>query len=160
MSPESLERALSSELTELGEGALASSQERARTAWDRLAAHRGCVAEGEERTPIGEGNPAWIELHAEAAELAAPHIHAAATSLQVPTGLWRTLRPLIEEARCNRCWWICSTFCPESAIEVGEDRRPHIDYEHCKGCLICVAVCPAHAIRAEPERGKAAQGAG
>jgi pyruvate ferredoxin oxidoreductase gamma subunit len=46
---------------------------------------------------------------------------------------------------------VCSTLCPDSAIRV-EDGRPVIDYDHCKGCLICVAVCPPHAIRAEPER--------
>jgi pyruvate ferredoxin oxidoreductase gamma subunit len=34
---------------------------------------------------------------------------------------------------------------------VDAERRPSVDYDHCKGCLVCVAVCPAHAIRAEPE---------
>jgi pyruvate ferredoxin oxidoreductase gamma subunit len=32
-----------------------------------------------------------------------------------------------------------------------EEGRPVIDYEHCKGCLVCVAVCPTHAVEARPE---------
>jgi pyruvate ferredoxin oxidoreductase gamma subunit len=68
------------------------------------------------------------------------------------TGLWRTLRPVVDYDRCRHCWWVCSEFCPESAIRVRADQSPEIDYDHCKGCLICVAQCPSHAIRAETER--------
>ena len=50
------------------------------------------------------------------------------------------------------CWWVCSTFCPDSAIAVSEG-KPVIDYDHCKGCMICVAQCPPHAIAAVPEAG-------
>jgi pyruvate ferredoxin oxidoreductase gamma subunit len=51
---------------------------------------------------------------------------------------------------------VCSTLCPDSAIRVLADGRPEIDYDHCKGCLICVGVCPPHAIRAIPEKEAAA----
>ena len=61
------------------------------------------------------------------------------------------MRPIIDYARCNRCWWVCSTFCPDGAIRVDDDGRPEIDYEHCKGCMVCVAQCPPHAIEAIPE---------
>ena len=74
-----------------------------------------------------------------------------ANSVQVRTGLWRTMRPVIDLARCNRCTWVCGSFCPDSAIAVDEEGYPRIDYDHCKGCLICVAVCPPHASRAVPE---------
>jgi pyruvate ferredoxin oxidoreductase gamma subunit len=57
---------------------------------------------------------------------------------------------VIDYDRCNRCWWVCSTFCPDGAIRV-EAGTPRIDYEHCKGCLVCVAQCPPHAIEAVPE---------
>ena len=60
------------------------------------------------------------------------------------------MRPVIDYDRCNDCWWVCSTFCPDSAIMV-EGKRPVIDYDHCKGCLVCVGVCPPHAIGATPE---------
>ena len=59
--------------------------------------------------------------------------------------------PVIDYSRCNKCWWVCSTFCPDGAIEVDEEGSPHIDYDHCKGCLVCVAKCPPHAIEAIPE---------
>jgi pyruvate ferredoxin oxidoreductase gamma subunit len=91
-----------------------------------------------------------VELPFEEARISAPTIHAALTSEAVPTGLWRTLRPVIDYARCNRCWWVCSAFCPDGAIRV-EDGTPRIDYDHCKGCLVCVAQCPPHAIDTVPE---------
>jgi pyruvate ferredoxin oxidoreductase gamma subunit len=47
---------------------------------------------------------------------------------------------------------VCSTLCPDSAIRVRPNGAPEIDYDHCKGCMICVAVCPPHAIVATPER--------
>jgi pyruvate ferredoxin oxidoreductase gamma subunit len=46
---------------------------------------------------------------------------------------------------------VCSEFCPDSAIKVVEG-KPEIDYEHCKGCMVCVAQCPPHAIAAVPEQ--------
>ena len=61
---------------------------------------------------------------------------------------------MIDPERCNRCWWICSTFCPEGAIQVDEERRPRIDYDHCKGCMVCLTQCPTHAITAQEEHGQ------
>jgi 2-oxoacid:acceptor oxidoreductase gamma subunit (pyruvate/2-ketoisovalerate family) len=43
---------------------------------------------------------------------------------------------------------------PEGAISVNKEGFPEIDYKHCKGCMICAAQCPPHAISAEPEHGK------
>jgi pyruvate ferredoxin oxidoreductase gamma subunit len=156
---EALEAALHEELGALGPPALAESLSRARAAWHALAAHAGCVPEGPDAAPA-PGAPDWIELPFEPAPLSAPDIRGAATSLQVHTGLWRTQRPVVDLELCHRCSWICGTFCPEGAITPGPDRAPVIDYDHCKGCLVCVAVCPPHAIRAEPEApARAAAGA-
>jgi pyruvate ferredoxin oxidoreductase gamma subunit len=96
--------------------------------------------------------PHWIELPFDPARVSAPDIHARASSVEVRTGLWRTLRPVIDYERCRRCSWMCSTFCPDAAIEVTQDRSPRIDLDHCKGCMICVAICPTHAIEAISER--------
>ena len=95
--------------------------------------------------------PAWVDLPVDSARRAVPAIHAAANSVEVRTGLWRTMRPVVDYARCNRCWWVCSTFCPDAAISVESDGTPVIDYDHCKGCLVCVAQCPTHAIAAVAE---------
>lgn len=95
--------------------------------------------------------PDWVDLPLEPADLSAPTIHGAQTSVKVRTGLWRTRRPVIDHSICNRCWWVCSSSCPDSVINVDKDKRPVIDYEHCKGCMICVAQCPAHAISSIPE---------
>jgi pyruvate ferredoxin oxidoreductase gamma subunit len=146
-----LEQAVRQELAHLAAPALEANVETALAAYAGMAEHEGSVAAGREVVAEGYRPPDWVELPFEEARVSAPAIHAAATSDLAETGLWRTLRPIIDHDRCSRCWWVCSTLCPDSAIRVGEGGRPEIDYAHCKGCLVCVAVCPPHAIRAVPE---------
>jgi pyruvate ferredoxin oxidoreductase gamma subunit len=122
-----------------------------------MAAHEGCVTELAVDDASDWRSPAWVDLPLEAADVSAPVIHGALTSEMTATGAWRTMRPVIDYDHCNRCWWVCSTFCPDGAITVTDDGRPLIDYDHCKGCLICVAQCPPHAIAAIPEHQAAAQ---
>ena len=151
ISREALVTAIETELGTLGAQRVGKNREMALQAYERLAAHAGAVTEGGE-TGAGEYTPPdWVGLSFEPARLSAPTIHAGATSVEVKTGLWRTLRPVIDYTRCNRCWWVCSTFCPDGAIRVNAERAPEIDYDHCKGCMVCVAVCPPHAIEAIPE---------
>lgn len=148
---ETLAAALHQELAAHGETVVQRNLDQALAAFDAMTEHAGCVGEG---VTIGLDQapaPAWVELPADPANAAAAAIHAGATSVEVRTGLWRILRPVIDYERCNHCWWVCSEFCPDSAIKV-VDGRPEIDYDHCKGCLICVAQCPPHAIAAVPER--------
>lgn len=147
-----LEEALRQELGGLGAEALAHNLDKALAAWDAMAGHEGIVAEGAGFAATGYKAAEWIELPLDPADAAAAAIHASATSVQVRTGLWRTLRPVADLERCKHCWWVCAEFCPDSAIRVRADQTPEIDYEHCKGCLICVAQCPSHAIRAIAER--------
>jgi pyruvate ferredoxin oxidoreductase gamma subunit len=146
-----LEQAVQQELAGLGEEALAANLAQAMAAYEGMAAHAGQVSEGEAPAAVGYKHPNWIGLPLDEADAAAAAIHAGATSVEVRTGLWRTLRPVIDYARCKRCWWVCSEFCPDSAIKVNAEHYPEIDYEHCKGCLICVAQCPSHAITPVPE---------
>ena len=143
---------MATELGGIGAEALAASSERALAAFDTLASHAGAVREGGASDARGTGPPDWIDLPFEPARISAPIIHAGATSVQVRTGLWRTMRPVIDHSLCHRCVWVCSTFCPDGAISVDAKGAPEIDYDHCKGCLVCVAVCPPHAIGALPER--------
>jgi pyruvate ferredoxin oxidoreductase gamma subunit len=149
---ETLARAVRDELGKLGPGALDETLACALSAFDAMAPQAGIVREGPEIDASDYAAPDWIELAPEDVRVAAPDIHGALTSERANTGLWRTLRPVIDYEHCNRCAWVCSTFCPDSAIKVEADHTPRIDYDHCKGCMICAAVCPPHAIRAVPER--------
>jgi pyruvate ferredoxin oxidoreductase gamma subunit len=132
-------------------GASEENLGRARESWDAFAAQAGSVGEGPDAPALGAA-PSWIDLPLDPVRLAAPDVRAPLTSVEVRTGLWRTQRPVIDPELCHGCAWICSTFCPDGAIAI-EAGRPVIDYEHCKGCLVCVAVCPHHAIRVERESG-------
>jgi pyruvate ferredoxin oxidoreductase gamma subunit len=152
ISREALVKAVHKEIAPFGEVAVRENERRALQAYERLAAHAGAVVEGQDVSAEGYEAPAWIQVPFEEARISAPAIHAAATSVQVKTGAWRTVRPVVDETRCKQCWWICSTFCPDSAITVSADSKPEIDYDHCKGCMICAAICPSHAIEAVPER--------
>ena len=50
---------------------------------------------------------------------------------------------------CNACM-TCFVFCPDGAIRWNEG--PVVDLEFCKGCGICVAECPGHALILVNER--------
>ncbi len=147
---EALAAALRDELHALGDATVAANLEHAQAAFRAMTAHAGIVREGAAIAARDYARPDWVDVPFEQARLSAPDIHGAATSVATKTGVWRTMRPVIDDARCTRCTWVCSTLCPDSAIRV-EDGRPVIDYDHCKGCLVCVAVCPPHAIAAVPE---------
>jgi pyruvate ferredoxin oxidoreductase gamma subunit len=149
--------AIRAELGAHGEAVVAQNLEQALAAFDAVQAHAGLVAEGGAIAATGYASPEWVELPFEAARIAAPDVFAPATSVQAKTGLWRTMRPVIDYDLCHRCAWVCSTLCPDSAIQVRADGAPEIDYDHCKGCLICVTVCPPHAIRAVPEQAAQAE---
>ncbi len=152
ISRESLREAVRQEVAEFGEKAIHRNLERALEAYDQSKPHAGIVKEGVPDRAEGYTSPDWIDPPFDEAGISAPAIHAAATSTEVRTGLWRTLRPVIDYQRCHRCWWVCSTFCPDSAINVDEDYFPRIDYDHCKGCMVCVVQCPSHAIEARSEQ--------
>jgi pyruvate ferredoxin oxidoreductase gamma subunit len=150
-----LAAAIGDEVGPYGETAVRRSLATALAAYDAMEEHEGLVRESTADAATGYRRPEWVDIPLEAVEFAAPDIHGAATTEQVNTGVWRTQKPVIDYTRCNRCSWVCSTLCPDSAIDVDADHTPRIDYDHCKGCMVCVAVCPPHAIHAEPEHGAA-----
>ena len=61
------------------------------------------------------------------------------------TGTWRTFRPVIDLEKCVKCL-LCWLYCPEAAIELGEDDTPRVNYDYCKGCGICAEECKHGAI--------------
>jgi len=118
-------QAVRTELGHLGAATVALNVEKAMSAYTEAAAFAALVtAGGGEVQALDYEAPEWVDLPFEDASISAPVIHAALASLESKTGLWRTLRPVV-------------------------------DYEHCKGCLVCVAVCPTHAILARPEHAAA-----
>ena len=143
--------ALSEELGHLGEKIVKQNLESALMAFDAMHPHAGIVKESGLPSAADYTKPEWIELPFDNAEISAPAIHAGVTSVKVRTGLWRTMRPIIDYERCSGCWWVCSTYCPDGAINVTAEGLPDIDYDHCKGCLVCVAQCPPQAIESIPE---------
>jgi len=151
ISRSALKQAILDELASLGDTVIEKNLANALDAFDRMADHAGCITEGRGVPADAYNPPEWMDIPFEDARVSAPAIHAAATSVEVKTGLWRTLRPVIDYARCKRCWWMCTTFCPDSAMSVNAAGYPEIDYDHCKGCLICYVQCHNHAIETIPE---------
>ncbi|MBF0250147.1 MAG: 2-oxoacid:acceptor oxidoreductase family protein [Alphaproteobacteria bacterium] len=151
---DTLSQAVRTELADLTNTVIKDNINKALQAYDEMNEFKG-IAEPQPRTdtPLPTG---WITLGLDPATLAAPAIHAAANSVQVRTGLWRTLRPVFDYSHCNRCNWVCGSFCPDGVVSADENGWPRIDYDHCKGCMVCVAQCPKHAIQGMPE-GWAAQ---
>ena len=144
--------ALQDELAHLPAGVIENNLRTALAAFDEMNAQAGLVEEGGPASAIDFAPPGWIEMPFERAEISSLAIHAGGNSVEVRTGLWRTMRPVIDYARCSGCAWICSTYCPDGCIDVRADGFPEIDYDHCKGCLICVAQCPPHAIESIAEQ--------
>ncbi|HHY34784.1 MAG TPA: 4Fe-4S binding protein [Firmicutes bacterium] len=68
------------------------------------------------------------------------------------TGEWRSQRPVWIPEGCVHCL-MCWVYCPDNAIEVEDGKVKGIDYNHCKGCGICVRECPRKekALRLERE---------
>jgi 2-oxoacid:acceptor oxidoreductase delta subunit (pyruvate/2-ketoisovalerate family) len=82
-----------------------------------------------------------------------PHIREPGSSVRRNTGEWRMFRPEINLGRCIRCK-TCWMVCPESAIDWkrgSSSEGPVIDYQLCKGCLVCFNECPVKAITREVE---------
>lgn len=56
------------------------------------------------------------------------------------TGGWRAMRPVWNEENCKNCL-LCWVVCPDSSIVVENGEMIGIDYDHCKGCGVCVHQC-------------------
>jgi len=74
---------------------------------------------------------------------------------QYPTGDWRSNRPEFNPEACINCL-LCWVYCPDSSILLEGTQVVGIDYDHCKGCGICVEECPrsGEALRLVAEQGQ------
>ena len=79
-----------------------------------------------------------------------PH-SPAGSHVQNKTGSWRDYkRPVVDPKVCIRCG-LCANHCPDGAIDIDEAKGAVINYDYCKGCLVCMEICPVKAIRSELE---------
>jgi pyruvate ferredoxin oxidoreductase delta subunit len=56
---------------------------------------------------------------------------------------WRVLKPVYNAdvcIDCQNCW----VWCPDVSIISRDEQMLGIDYDHCKGCGVCVEVCPTN----------------
>lgn len=72
------------------------------------------------------------------------------SSKEYKTGDWRSQRPVRNQEKCARCG-LCWISCPDAAIDILPDGKHETNYDYCKGCFICVNVCPTKCISIEAE---------
>ena len=56
---------------------------------------------------------------------------------------WRVIKPVYNRdicIDCQNCW----VWCPDTSIVSRDKQMLGIDYDHCKGCGVCVEVCPTN----------------
>jgi pyruvate ferredoxin oxidoreductase delta subunit len=56
---------------------------------------------------------------------------------------WRVEKPVFNIdvcIDCQNCW----IWCPDTSILSRDKQMLGIDYDHCKGCGVCVEVCPTN----------------
>ena len=69
------------------------------------------------------------------------------------TGGWRTgTKPVADLSKCVNCL-LCWLYCPDSAVLLDGTTFVGFDYDVCKGCELCVEVCPIDGITMESDDG-------
>jgi len=56
---------------------------------------------------------------------------------------WRLEKPIFAKDFCIDCQF-CWIYCPDMSIIARDKKMIGIDMDHCKGCGICVEVCPTN----------------
>jgi len=56
---------------------------------------------------------------------------------------WRILKPVFNKDYCIDCQF-CWVYCPDISIISRDKKMVGVDMDHCKGCGICVEVCPTN----------------
>jgi pyruvate ferredoxin oxidoreductase delta subunit len=69
--------------------------------------------------------------------------YAPTNSHEWQVGDWRVEKPVYNRDICIDCQF-CWVFCPDISILSRDKKMIGVIYEHCKGCGICVEVCPTN----------------
>ena len=56
---------------------------------------------------------------------------------------WRVQKPILNKEYCVDCQ-NCWIYCPDMSIISKNKKMFGIGYDHCKGCGVCVEVCPTN----------------
>jgi len=56
---------------------------------------------------------------------------------------WRIEKPIFNKDYCIDCQF-CWIYCPDISIVSRDKKLVGVDMDHCKGCGICVEVCPTN----------------
>jgi 2-oxoacid:acceptor oxidoreductase delta subunit (pyruvate/2-ketoisovalerate family) len=105
--------------------------------------------EGRKVVGYGEINPSYFEKSPRLKGKSLPQEKAIGGFFEINLGLDRTSAVRSAE-RCFQCGLCnscrnCYIFCPDLAVLM-KGRGAEIDYDHCKGCGICVQECPRGAL--------------
>ncbi|MBD3798603.1 4Fe-4S dicluster-binding protein [Sulfuricurvum sp.] len=69
--------------------------------------------------------------------------YSASNSFTASVADWRIKKPLFNKEYCIDCQF-CWVYCPDLSIISRDKKMVGIDFDHCKGCGICVEVCPTN----------------
>ena len=69
--------------------------------------------------------------------------HSITNSINAKVGDWRVDKPVFNREHCINCQ-NCWVYCPDMCIISKDKKFVEINYDHCKGCGICVDVCPTN----------------
>ncbi|WP_200413811.1 4Fe-4S binding protein [Arcobacter sp. FWKO B] len=69
--------------------------------------------------------------------------YAETNSKMAYVGDWRVFKPVWNSELCIDCQ-NCWLYCPDTSIISRDKKMVGVDYDHCKGCGICVEVCPTN----------------
>jgi pyruvate ferredoxin oxidoreductase delta subunit len=56
---------------------------------------------------------------------------------------WRLEKPVFNKDFCIDCQF-CWIYCPDVSIISRDKKMVGVDMDHCKGCGVCVEVCPTN----------------
>ena len=65
------------------------------------------------------------------------------SSFRASVADWRIEKPVFNKDYCIDCQF-CWIYCPDISIISRDKKMIGIDMDHCKGCGICVEVCPTN----------------